>query len=315
MTVRSDLTELPGFLLDQFGSAVTVESMEVLNERHDYLVLDVALQHPHIRVIVKLAGPESPMSAQFERTAAIHRLVEAQTQIPMPETIAADESYRRWPWRFFIRAYLEGEEWSTTVAKMSPKQAQDAFRQIGWAVGQLHQISFDGFGEIGAAGRVSEPGLLMGALRERARARITAEPLRELFFAALEQRAGLFDPSAPVLDHEDLHQHNILFRQTGSSWSLAAILDFDKAWAGSAESDLARMDLWNMTGDFFYDGYTSILPVPSGYAGRRALYQFFWCLEYAKPTADHLALTQGFCREFGLPVIRQFRPVVIEPGF
>jgi Ser/Thr protein kinase RdoA (MazF antagonist) len=43
---------------------------------------------------------------------------------------------------------------------------------------------------------------------------------------------------------DDLHGHNILFQYDLGKWRLATILDFDKAWAGHAESDLARLEIW-----------------------------------------------------------------------
>ncbi len=86
------------------------------------------------------------------------------------------------------------------------------------------------------------------------------------------------------------------------------MLDFDKAWAGCGESDLARLELWRgMTGDGFWQGYTSLLPIPAGYADRRPLYQLLWCLEYARPTPEHIADTAAVCATLGIP------PIVFTP--
>ncbi|HEX8682568.1 MAG TPA: fructosamine kinase family protein, partial [Ardenticatenaceae bacterium] len=88
---------------------------------------------------------------------------------------------------------------------------------------------------------------------------------------------------------------------------LATTLDFDKAWAGHHESDLARLDLWQgMTSDSFWQGYQSIQSIDPLYPQRRTIYQLFWCLEYAQNSPEHLADTQRLCLELGISAIERF---------
>jgi len=45
-----------------------------------------------------------------------------------------------------------------------------------------------------------------------------------------------------------------LLRRNSYGWRLVALLDWDKAWAGPAESDVARMAFWDdMTGPGFWE--------------------------------------------------------------
>jgi fructosamine-3-kinase len=104
-----------------------------------------------------------------------------------------------------------------------------------------------------------------------------------------------------------LHQYNILFHQVHGHWQLAAILDFDKAWAGHHEIDLARLDLWDgMTQTDFWQTYQRVLPIDPLYAQRRPVYQLLWCLEYADSTPKHLADTQRVCQELNIPLVTNF---------
>ena len=99
----------------------------------------------------------------------------------------------------------------------------------------------------------------------------------------------------------------MLFRQALGRWQLSAILDFDKAWAGHQESDLARLDLWRgMVGKGFWTAYEAVSPVAEKYVQRRPIYQLFWCLEYADPSPKHLADTQGVCKQLGIPSLVHF---------
>jgi len=79
------------------------------------------------------------------------------------------------------------------------------------------------------------------------------------------------------------------------------VIDFDSAWAGCSESDLARLELWRgMMGEGFWETYQNYVPVSARYPERRPIYQLLWCLEYARPTAQHLADTKRICATLGI---------------
>jgi aminoglycoside phosphotransferase (APT) family kinase protein len=291
-----------------FGARVEIASSRVGNQQPDYLVLLLRLRHPSISVVVKLAGPGAIMACAFDRTAALDRLVAAQTTIPMPEILGVDISCQDWPWRYLIKTHIPGQEWAGLRGQMSTQELSSAYRQIGSAVSQLHAIHFPGFGELAADGSVQEDEAYFPALTKHARAIIQSDRLREQFLCLLESQEPLFlDVRQASLCHEDLHQHNILFQYQQGQWRLATILDFDKAWAGHSEIDLARLELWRgMTSEAFWQAYQAARPIDPRYPERRPIYQLLWCLEYAQPTAEHLADTRRLCAELGLPRIERF---------
>jgi fructosamine-3-kinase len=283
-------------------------AFQVARQHHDYVVLLVKLRRPSRQVVLKLAGPKAPLPCPFERTAILHRLVAARTTIPMPDVIAVDTSYQEWPWRYLIKTYCPGQEWSTARPQMSLEQLSAAYWQIGQAVAQLHTIRFPAFGELTAEGQVQPALSCQAALQKRARAFVKDEQLCQRFLEVLERYAYLFaDIPGASLCHEDLHGHNILFEHRQGGWHLATILDFDKAWAGHHETDLARLELWRgMMSKEFWQAYGAVHPTVALYRKRRPIYQLLWCLEYARPTATHLADTRRVCRELGIPPIECF---------
>lgn len=279
-----------------------VASLTVYKQRRDYCVLLVRLRNPDMSVVVKLAGPKAQLPCPFGRTAAVHRLVSDQTDIPMPAVLAVDTSYRLWPWRIFIKVHTPGVEWAELRHRLDTAELHDANAQFGHAVAQLHRIRFPAFGELDDDGCIGGSQPLLAALRERAARFIGSLRLLDLFLLALERRRDLFECVREAsLCHEDLHEHNLLFQWQEDRWRLATILDFDKAWAGHSESDLARLDLWTgMSSQAFAFAYQAMLPIDTRYPQRRPIYQLLWCLEYARPTARHLADTQRVCAELGL---------------
>lgn len=296
---------LHDLLRHTFGSKVELVSYRIGNRRDDYYVLLATLRNPWLEVVIKLAGPGAPFVYPLGRTAMLHRLVAAHTSLATPEIIAVDVSYAAWPWRYLITTYLAGEEWAAVRTALTATELESAYGQIGNAVAQLHNITFPAFGELLSDGTVQPVASLVTALATRARQTIHDPRLSELFLNVLAQRAELFaDVATPCLCHDDLHQYNILFRREQGRWKLATILDFDKAWAGHAESDLARLELWQgMTGPGFWSAYQTSRAVSSTYAERRPIYQLLWCLEYAVASPQHNADTQNVCAHLGIPPV------------
>lgn len=220
-----------------------------------------------------------------------------------------DVSLQVWPWRYLILTSLPGVEWSVLRNQLGSAELALTHRQIGEAVGQLHGIGFPAFGPIDGMGQVQQPDAsALPALRKHAARIIPTPRLRDVFLASLEQRSACFETVRNAgLCHEDLHHGNILFIQQAGEWRLAAILDFDKAWAGPPESDLARLEIWRgMTSPDFWAAYLNFRKLDAGYPQRRPVYQLLWCLEYANPTPEHLADTRRVCQELGCPVIESF---------
>jgi fructosamine-3-kinase len=304
--ISSDL--LLQLLQQTFGTKVELIDCKVGNQDHDYLVLLAQLRHPSIEVVVKLAGPEAVMACSFERTAMLHRLVATHTTIPMPEVIAVNMSFQTWPWRYLIRTHIPGLEWAAVRPQMNVNDLSSAYRQIGNVVAQLHAIRFPTFGELATDGSIERGDSYFPALAERARHSIESARLRDLFFSVLEKHQELFaDIRHASLCHEDLHKYNILFHYQQGMWRLATILDFDKAWAGHHEIDLARFEFWEgMLGHDFWQSYEAIHPLESLYRQRRPIYQLLWCFEYARSTAEHLADTRRLCAELGIPRFDRF---------
>jgi fructosamine-3-kinase len=295
-------------LRQTLGSKVELVDAVVTNRHDDYLVLCVTLRHPSLIVVVKLAGPHAPFSYPFDRTALFHRLVAASTSIPIPDILAVDVSNKEWPWRYLIKTFIPGQEWAKVQPQLKPQELHDAYRQIGQAVAELHSIAFPDFGEVHNDGSVQPMGSYLTALTERARLRIVKPGLADLFLHIIDERRELFsDVSNACLCHEDLHKFNILFQRAQGNWRLATILDFDKAWAGHLESDLARLELWTgMVGEGFWSAYKAFGSVSDAYVQRRPIYQLFWCLEYAQPSPKHIADTQQICTLLGIPPLTRF---------
>jgi aminoglycoside phosphotransferase (APT) family kinase protein len=282
-----------------FGSACRLGEARVALRRRDYLVALLTLDNPPHTVAVKLAGPTAPLACPFDRTAAILRLVREQTAVPVPTVLACDVSYRDWPWRFLLTTALPGIRWSEACRHWTPTDRRDTWAQLGETVAALHSLRFPACGEIGPDGAVLSGEPYRAALAARARRRIADQRHMAIFLAVLDERADAFAATTGAcLAHEDLNPTNLLVGRDESTgrWQLTGILDFDSAWAGNAESDLARLALWSgMTGDEFWSSYGLTRPLTADEQTRHLVLQLLWCLEYAQPTDRHHADTRRIC--------------------
>ncbi|MDE3076112.1 MAG: phosphotransferase, partial [Chloroflexota bacterium] len=144
------------------------------------------------------------------------------------------------------------------------------------------------------------------ALLARAQSRLcqlSSASYADLFEAVLGANEGAFaEPPAPCLTHDDLNPNNIvLSRKHVGGWRIAGILDFEAAWSGGAEPDLARLDFWHgMTSNRFWRAYQELAPISDSFVRRKQLLQFLWCLEYARRTPEHLGITASLCADLGI---------------
>ena len=291
-----------------FGSRSRITEVVIQNQKSDYLVLLLQLIHPFQKIVMKLAGPTAPIACPFDRTAVFYQIVDEQTDILMPKIFAVDVTYQTWPWRYIIKSWIPGEEWATVRQTITQEGLSTAHEAIGHAVAQLHNIHFPSFGEISTEGTIQPDQSLYQALRLRARSIIADPQYVEFFLSVLDRNAHLFEYSNQAsLCHEDLHHHNLLFNLVQGQWRLSTILDFDKAWAGHSESDLARLELWKgMTSKAFWDSYLLTSTVSPLYPRRRPVYQLLWCLEFAVPSPQHIFDTQQVCDALGVQLPKPF---------
>jgi fructosamine-3-kinase len=291
--------EIEALIQSVFGSNAMVGFVEVVNRKTDYVVLLVDMLRPSMRVVIKLAGDAAAEAYNFKRSAVIYEIVTQYTDIQMPEIYALDLSCDHWPWRYIVKSYIAGVEWAQLQPELNQAELNDAFRQIGKAVAQLHLIHFPSFGEINLDGTVSGSPSLITALSNRADRFIKDEGLRDFFLEVLNARQPEFEGiEIADLTHEDLHKHNILFVKHKDQWRLATLLDFDKAWAGHGESDLSRMDLWRgMHHKAFWETYRQLVQLSPGYEARRPVYQLLWCLEFGDPGEQHYLDSTQVCAE------------------
>ena len=254
------------------------------------------------RVVVKVAQQGFRPDLDFERTAAAMSLARG-AGVPVAQTLAADASYRTGPWQYLLHTYVDGLPWRLLRPRLNAGEIESAHEQLAEVILALQSVRLHSFGELSRSG---EPigSDLPNSLRHRAAMRIPRHSHQALFNEVLDRNIGLFTGStAPTLCHDDLHHNNVIFQISGGGPDLAGIIDWDKAWAGPAESDIARMTFWeDMTGRAFWRAYRSETSFEDEVTQRTLIYQLLWCLEYNQETPRHLADTRTTLPSIGAQI-------------
>jgi hypothetical protein len=257
------------------------------------------------RLVVKLTAPGGGSGRPPEPPADPGRTATAIASaraagVPVPEVLAARRARHAGDRGHLVLRHVKGVEWRRLCLSLDGEEVRSVHRQLAEAVLALQTTTAPRFGDLDDAD-AHGPGDLPEALRRRADRLIADEAQRARFVALLDREADRLGGDGPTISHDDLHSGNVVLSTAADGrWRLAALLDWDKAWAGPAESDVARMALWDdMTGPGFWEVYRAAVPEREGWPRRAALHQLLWCLEYAAPTARHRADTAALWAALG----------------
>jgi aminoglycoside phosphotransferase (APT) family kinase protein len=220
--------------------------------------------------------------------------------VPVAEVLAAHTAVRAGERSHLLHRFVDGTEWRRVAPRLDDDGKGPVHRQLAECALALQSVSLPAFGELGTVGGGSGGGIET-ALDRRCELRVADPRRRDWFRSVLASEAAALAAEVPVLCHDDLHHGNVLLTLSAGAWRVSGVLDWDKAWAGPAESDVARMAFWDgMTGPGSWDVYRAAVPADDAWPRRSLVHQLLWCLEYDVATERHRADTAGVARALGL---------------
>ncbi|SDS41009.1 Ser/Thr protein kinase RdoA involved in Cpx stress response, MazF antagonist [Friedmanniella luteola] len=276
------------------GPGARVDEVAVLQSTPESAVLRLAVHGAAGPLVLKLAATSAGPALDLGRTAAVMRRA-AAAGVPVPAVLAADASGRLDGVQHLLQEHVPGRPWREVRPLLDDAAVRAVHAAVAAVLAALSTVRPAGFGELDGDGEV-RPVPLAEALRRRVALRTRRPAARALAERLVAEHPDRLGAGPPVLSHDDLHHQNVLVDP--ASARLVAVLDWDKAWAGPAASDRARVRFWDdMTGPG-----PETDPEPAGDDDVHRLHQLLWCLEHAFPTARHRADTARLLRSFDLPV-------------
>ena len=213
-------------------------------------------------MVLRVAPPNDAVFVFYEREMMrqepeLHRLLRAQTTVPVPEILAFDQSQTLLKRDFMLMARLPG----APLSEMRAVNYDKVLRQVGQYLAQVHRLHATQYGYLGAHQPMAPQSRWVDAFAMMwnkliddvvAVKHYDAEEsrfLRDL----LDQHLPLFDrPVAASLLHMDIWAQNILVDQRGE---VTGLLDWDRALWGDPEIEFAVLDYCGISEPAFWEGY------------------------------------------------------------
>jgi aminoglycoside phosphotransferase (APT) family kinase protein len=234
-----------------------------------------------VPLVAKVAPAGAAPALSLARSARAQRAA-ADAGVPVARVRDAGT---RGAWQHLVCERVDGRPWREVAPGLAPADRDRVLAELTGVLGRLRRVTFPAVGDLDHPAST-----VLDALRARSRARIADPARRAVAERVLDRHGGLFraDEQA-VLVHGDLHHANVLVRPSEVGWTVAAVLDWDSAWAGPADADAARAALWDdMPGR------------PEPVDTRTAVHQMLWCLEYPAATPRHRADTDRLAAVLGV---------------
>jgi aminoglycoside phosphotransferase (APT) family kinase protein len=240
--------------------------------------------------------------AQAAKERAIHALA-AERGLPAPRLLgSSDDPVTGLP--FALLEWIDGQRLDEAARELDDSALLPLGRSIGGALAAIHAVRFDRSGFFDGSMAVAEPvdaggagliGFLRHVLVDGPGGERLGRDLAGRLVAFAGREAGLLDhwPGPPCLTHSDFGGTNILVRPEASGWAVAAVLDWEFAFAGNPFFDfgnLLRPPLGPRPGfaDAVAAGYRAAGgDLPAGWRRMAALADLFsWAEFLTRPTVS-----------------------------
>ncbi len=149
--------------------------------------------------------------------------------------------------------FVHGETLAAALAHADPPARHALGRAVGAALAAIHAVPFPQRGFLSATLEVATPldlgragltGWLTTCLVEGAGRERIAPALRDALFALAEREGDRLNAGwagGTCLSHADFNPTNLLVRPAGEGWTVAAVLDWEFAFAGGPAFDVAHL--------------------------------------------------------------------------
>jgi aminoglycoside phosphotransferase (APT) family kinase protein len=180
-------------------------------------------------------GLDTTEDSPLARELALNDLV--HTSVPVPRILRAEPEAEP-PWA--LLEFVDGERFDLALTKMSEFELRQVSRAVGEVLARIHAFEFSEPGffgsrlEIVQALRGSWLGFVVESMSNgRSRIRVGAD-LADRLLRVIAEHGSRLEPfwDEARLVHADYKPWNLLVQRTGAAWNLAAVLDWEFAFAG-----------------------------------------------------------------------------------
>lgn len=283
----------------EFGDEEVLDVRPVPRGKSEVYFVDIRDARGERTVVLKTypASKRERKRGIVEKEMRLYRLLDAETDFPVPEVYAGETGPDAEPLPHFFMERLPGENYERREDELALPVVEDVVYEVGAYLAATHEITFDRFGFLrGGRGKLTfETGydewraafsdLVFDWIRrfEETRFAPLRSTVRDYVEDGLEHLDGPFEPR---LIHFDSRIGNLLVSPDAES-PVTGVLDWETARAGHAEFDLAKAEFMfvdrvyddpevaDRLRERLYEGYRDRRgrPLDDGFERRRDLYR------------------------------------------
>lgn len=272
--------ELDAVIASAFGSQVQLNACRPAQGGLFNTSYRIETSHPHQKAVLRVAPANQSVLVDFEKSMmaaepAIYALLR-EAGVPTSNVLFIDTTHRVIPRDYILVDYIDAVPMNDPSV---PEAAKPALRrELGQYTRRIHDVHGARFGWPQANGDIRGAerwdAALWGFLQELCGLNEAVQTLQKEEVALIErlwhEQVRIFQGAfQPCLVHNDLWEPNILVRQAGDGWRIAALIDGDRAMFADPEFEFA---LWSNDPDVMA-GYGAPLDSRPAATLRRSWYQ------------------------------------------
>ena len=310
---------------------LTREALVSLMERHGLGPLHTALPfHPdhsepmllvNGEVVVRL-NQKIPELPTLPWEAVVYRRLRRATDVPAPQVLALDTRRDIVPWDVLCLSYVEGVRGNTVWVGLDVAIREHLSEELGRMCAAAHGLSWTVYGQfVGFGPAAIQSGRWAEIVNQRIvrvyeqaqQVGLLSPATLDALITVLNDGDALFDtPSPPTLTHTDLGLWNVVLRQEGSQWHVAAILDWQRSLVADAAWEFAQLwrdpaELYPLS-DSFLHGYKERKPLQDDLRVRQRLYRLLSFSERAIDLAQRFGTSAERTQFFHAGILRLLKP-------
>jgi aminoglycoside phosphotransferase (APT) family kinase protein len=207
---------------------------------------------------VFVSGRENPVVLRIythDAQACLKEVALAQLvdqQVPVAAILYADATCQRVEYPYAVLDWVEGVQMDFVLQHGEPSDVHQAGYAAGATLAAIHQIGWQGYGLLDGSLAISLPFespkqackeyiahcLVQGKAAERLGADLAAK-----LWSFVASHIDLLDdlPAGPCLTHGDYRPPNLMLARHAGPWHLAAVLDWEFAFAFTGLFDLGQL--------------------------------------------------------------------------
>ncbi len=223
---------------------IPVKSFSLLSEGCANTNYKINFHDDHPPVVIRIYMREK---SALKREVAIHHLI--SNSVPVPKHYYSDDSCQLYPHAYSIMEWIDGMLMREIVLSGNESAISELVLEAGQYLDQLRCIKFDKGGffdeQLSVHPFAEDEKYLpyvLSLLNNDSINKSLGETLSHSVKKLVEQNAYLLsDPDNANLTHADYDPANIMVKKIQGKWKIAAILDWEFAYAGTYLMDIGLM--------------------------------------------------------------------------